>query len=268
MGRQQVLILAIAVVAALLGTAFLSGQFNSPKAIDGVAMAQMDIEPNTFIKLEQLRGGTVDSTQFQPGTIFRPEQVVGQITRVKINEGEAITAGMLYSGTAGLQHIIPEGFRAMSINVNQPESELKLFNPGSRIDIIATVQERHGNFRTGTIMENVLLLSKEKAGEGRPGVSFIVAVDPKQAEKLSLAIGHGEIRVALRHEEDAVLIDSTGVGIADLIRGMDANENSEDLLAGTYEPGSMEVIRGTRRSTDYFEEGNVNKISGKLIHQE
>ncbi|MBI4431259.1 MAG: Flp pilus assembly protein CpaB [Candidatus Omnitrophica bacterium] len=268
MGRQHLLILGIAVIAALLGTAFLSGQFGGPKTIEGVAIAQSDIEPNSFIKAEQVRAGTVDATQFQSGMLFRPESAVGQIVRVEIHEGEPITAGMVYSGTAGLQHIIPPGYRALSVPVNQPENDLKLFIPGSRIDIIATVQDRHGNFRTGTIMENVLLLAKEKAGEGRQGVSFIVAIDPKGAEKLSLAIGHGEIRVALRQESDESLVDGTGIGIGDLIKGMEPDPNSDALIGDAYEPGSIEVIRGTRKTTDYFEEGNINKISGRIIQQE
>jgi len=268
LGRRQLLILAMAVMVALLGTVFLSGYFSGPKMIEGIAVAQADIEPNTFIKLEQVSAGTVDGAQFQAGMLFRPENVVGQIARVKINEGEPITAGMLYSGTAGLQHVIPPGHRAMTIPVNQPESDLKLFIPGSRIDIIATVQDRHGSFRTGTILANVLLLAKEKAGEGRPGVSFIVSVDSKQAEKLSLAVGHGEIRVALRQESDDAIIDSTGVQIGDLIKGMEPDPNSDDPLEGMYEPGSMEVIRGTRRSTDYFQEGDLERISGRLMKQE
>ena len=268
MGKRQLIILAIAVMMALLGAVFLSGQFNGPKTIEGVAVAQANIEPNTFIKLEQVTAGTVDGTKFQAGMLFRPENVVGQIARVKINEGEPITAGMLYSGTAGLQHVIPPGNRAMTIPVNQPENDLKLFIPGSHIDIIATVQDRHGSFRTGTIMANVQLLAKEKAGDERASVSFIVSVDSKEAEKLSLAIGHGEIRVALRQEADDAVIDSTGIQIGDLIKGMEPGPNSDDSLEGTYEPGSMEVIRGTRRSTDYFQEGDLNKISARLIKQE
>jgi len=268
LGRRQLLILAMAVMVALLGTVFLSGQFSGPKMIEGIAVAQGDIDPNTFIKLEQVSAGTVDGAKFQSGMLFRPETVVGQIARVKINEGEPITAGMLYSGTAGLQHIIPPGHRAMTIPVNQPENDLKLFIPGSRIDIIATVQDRHGSFRTGTILANVLLLAKEKAGDGRASVSFIVSVDSKEAEKISLAIGHGEIRVVLRQESDDAVIDSSGVQIGDLIKGMDLDPSGADPLEGTYEPGSMEVIRGTRRSTDYFQEGNFDRISGRLIKQE
>lgn len=268
MGRQQLLVLAIAIISALLGTAFLSGQLGGSKQIHGVAIAQTDIEPHTFIVQNQVTGGIADGKTFQPGILFRPDQVIGRIPRAKISKGQPITAAMLYSGTAGLEHVIPVGFRAMSLPVRQAERELKLFNPGGHIDIIATVRGGKGFSRTGTILENILLLAKEvEAGKRGSEISFIVAVDPKGAEKLSLALKEGELRVVLRKNEDDSIIDSPGISVNDLIKGM-AVDGAGKLFDDAFEPESMEVIRGTRRTTDYFKEGALSKASAKLVQSE
>lgn len=259
MGRQQILILVIAVISAFLGFAFLSGQFNSgPKVVGGVAIAETDIEPNTFIQLEQVTSGSVDTAIFPPNMLLPPDQAIGRIPRAKINQGEPITSAVLYSGTAGLPYVLPPGMRAMSVPINQPEEELKLFKPGCRIDVLATIQERSGYFRTGTILEDVLLLAKEQSDPSRAEkrISFVMAVDPKGAEKIALAVGHGEVRVVLRQEDDQSIMESTGVSLSELIKGMDVDEASGAV--DTFEPGSMEIIRGTLKVTETFGDSSDN----------
>lgn len=271
MGRQQILILLIAIVSALLGTAFLSGKFSDgPKLINNVAIAQVDIGAHTFISSEQLMAGSVDPALYPSDSLMSPDQVMGHIPREAIRQGEPITKAKVFTGTAGLEYVIPQGFRAMSIPVSQPEQELKLFLPGSRIDVIATVQERNGYFRTGTILEDVLLLMKEAMdvpGRGKQ-ISFIIAVDPKGAEKMALAVGHGEVRVVLRQEADDSVLDSTGVSISDLIKGMGADDQSIKAYEESFEPGSMEVLRGTRKTTEYFDENTLNKARSRLVGNE
>jgi len=261
MGRQQLIALAVAIISALLGTAFLSGRLGGEKYIQGVAIAQTDIEANVFIVPENIIRGVADAKLFTPSLLFRPESAIGKITRVAIREGELITAGKVFSGTSGIQHVIPDGHRALSIPINQPTRELKVFKPGSRIDIIATIKQQ-GQVRTGMILEDALLLAKEGGTPQDKGISFIVAVKPKEAEKLALAVRHGEMRVGLRRAGDNSLSVDSGVGLHDLVKGLSkAPARALDLPL----PDSMEIIRGTSRTTDYFEQDQLSKASARFI---
>jgi len=261
MGRQQLIVLAVAIISALLGTAFLSGRLGADKYIQGVAIAQTDIEANVFIEPKDIIRGVADAKIYTPSLLFRPESVIGKITRVAIQEGELITAGKVFSGTSGIQHVIPTGHRAMSIPINQPTRELKVFKPGGRIDIIATIQQQ-GQVRTGTILEDALLLAKEGGTGKDKGISFVIAVKPREAEKLALAVRHGEMRVGLRRVGDSSTLENSGVGLNDLVKGLSkVPARAIDLPL----PNSMEIIRGTSRTTDYFEQDQLSKASARFI---
>lgn len=151
------------------------------------------------------------------GAFRRLDQVVGRIAITPIRVREPITNIKLApEGVgAGLSLVIPEGYRAMTVKVDDGVGVSGFIMPGSFVDVVVFIfaASRQGGADPGPISEIVLQNIKVLASGAKidspenqrqpSGVKAVtLQVTPQQAEKLVLAAIKGKLQLVMRKDGD------------------------------------------------------------------
>jgi pilus assembly protein CpaB len=198
----------------------------------------------------------------------RPEDLVGRVTASAIEAGEKITDDKLIPKDSGLwlSWKIKQGWRAMSVRVNEVVNVAGYVVPGARVDVVVT-QRPGTDTASKVVLTDIEVLTagtakdqqtretrdrelakataEAKAGDAdKRIVSTVVTllVTPEDAEKLALAQNDGTITLALRHPQDRDSPKTPGRRMEELM-GL-----SRPRAAA--EPSRVEVIRGSRLSQE------------------
>lgn len=163
------------------------------------------------------------------------KDLVGKMTRDIILEGEQIVSDRLVGDDkTDLVYSVPEGKRALSINVNEQIAVSNLIRPGDYVDIIANFEKEEIEDRddmiiyprmTKTALENVLVLAlgqeqniemneDEKVTQTAKTVTF--ALTPEEAERLVYISEFATLRLALRSVGDNSTKKTQGVTRTDV----------------------------------------------------
>jgi pilus assembly protein CpaB len=145
----------------------------------------------------------------------------GRVTSLPIATGMPIVPNLLApQGTpAGLTVRIPDGHRAVAIQVDEFAGVAGWIKPGSRVDVVAVMSGRSGAQNetiSKVILQNVEVLTVGQDIGGKTDVAAAVArsvtlcVEPAEVPRLHLAATKGKIRLAMRNQIDAELVRSTG----------------------------------------------------------
>jgi pilus assembly protein CpaB len=159
-----------------------------------------------------------------------PDEVVGRGLIMPVIQNEPILPMKLASkdAGAGLPPVIPPGFRAISVRVNEVIGVAGYVLPGTRVDVVATVSptNQQADMTSKVILTNVQVLAAgtkidRTIDKDKPVPVTVVTllVDPVQAERLTLAAGEGKIQLALRNPLDKEAPATRGVRAAMLISG-------------------------------------------------
>jgi pilus assembly protein CpaB len=169
---------------------------------------------------------------------------------------------------AGLPPLLPEGYRALSVRVNDVVGVAGYVLPGTRVDVLATVNptQRPEDVQSKVILTNVQVLTagtkiERDEADGKPiSVSVVtLMVDPSQAERLTLASTEGKIQLALRNPMDKTTPATGGIRPASLMAGGYAPVRQAVRSAGSAPapaptrwqepaaPTTVEIIRGDKR---------------------
>ena len=204
------------------------------------------------------------------------KDVVDRGLLAAVVENEPITAGKLapLEAGAGLPPSIPPGMRAMSVKVNEVVGVAGFVVPGTKVDILVTLDRREESV-TRTVVSNVQVLTagtnrdQEKARDGEPIDATVVTlmVTPLEAEKITLAQEQGNIMLALRNPLDTETIETQGVRTGNLLgqasppptapapkatSGMrkPAPKPAEVVAAGPPPEYKVEAIRAAKRTQE------------------
>jgi pilus assembly protein CpaB len=207
-----------------------------------------------------------------PGAFSSMEQVVNRGVIQPIAEHEPLTESKLAptGAGAGLPPTIPAGMRAISVKVNEVIGVAGFVVPGSRVDVLVTVEETSGNRNSlsRVVVSNVQVLTagtrfdQEKArADGKPIPTTVVTLlaTPEDAERLTLASSEGKIMLTLRNPLDTLPTDTKGVRMANLT-GAPAPPPVQKTVKGkkvmvAVEPPApkaytVEAIRAAKRSEE------------------
>src|SRR3990172_3011618 len=248
--------LFLGLVSAALVVVYLSkagddgGGNVSGGVVTPVVVASHDIAAGTRVTEEMLTLKPIASDAVLPGVFLKTEEVVGQVTRVPLVSGEqVIPTKVAATGVAitdvenpPLAFVIPEGKRAVSVEVSSVIGASGLIRPGDYVDVILTVQVQGGGASDGaagegtisdqitrTILQNVQVLSVDQDiaipsldTEGAPSVggdadsnaeatTVTLAVSPVHGEVLTVAEtcgqnNSGRLALALRGFGDSGLM--------------------------------------------------------------
>lgn len=163
--------LIVAVIAGLVAAAVVfvavtqsdgdGGGSSSAGGSVPVVVAAQNISIGTEITEDMLRVITVPDDLFVSGALTETEPAVGEIARVAISSGEQLTNGKLGVPVPdkGLAGVVPNGMRAIALEVDEVTAVGGLLLPGDRVDIFAARLLDERTLRTEIVLQNVEVLS-------------------------------------------------------------------------------------------------------------
>ncbi len=162
------------------------------------------------------------------GSFSKLETVVDRGVIAQLQENEPVIESKLAptQAGAGLAPTIPEGMRAISVQVNEVIGVAGFATPGTRVDVLVTMKPKEERF-TRVVVSNVQVLTagtryeqdKEDAGEAIPSSVVTLVLTPEDAERVVLASSEGQIMLALRNPMDVAPVATPGIRSASLFGG-------------------------------------------------
>jgi pilus assembly protein CpaB len=232
---RTVTVLAIALVAAT------AASYGVHRAVERIPVRQVEVPTayavvaathlpvGTLVTKEHVKVVPWPARNPVPGAFSSVEEVVNRGLIQPVGEYEPITESKLapLGAGAGLSPTIPAGMRAISVKVNEVIGVAGFVIPGSRVDVLVTVDE-HGSGKSSVsraVVSNVEVLTagsrfdQEKAkADGKPIPSTVVTLlaTPQDAERITLASTEGKVMLTLRNPLDTVPTETQGVRMANL----------------------------------------------------
>jgi pilus assembly protein CpaB len=169
---------------------------------------------------------------------------------------------------AGLPPVIAPGFRALSVRVNDVIGVAGYVLPGTRVDVVATVNptQQATDITSKVILTNVLVLAsgtkiERDAKDNKPVSVNVVTmlVNPDEAERLTLASTEGKIQLALRNPMDQTAPPTRGIKPAVLmgsaaaaapVRRVASNNSAPRVETRPAPVPTVEIIRGDKRAQE------------------
>jgi pilus assembly protein CpaB len=178
------------------------------------------------------------------GAFESPEKLVGRVAITNIAPREPVTESKIApEGTAGgLSAVIPEGYRAMTVKVDDVVGISGFIMPGTLVDVVVTIdpeaQAGMQNPISKIVLQNIKVLANgqniDKPDDQREANSVkavTLQVTPEQAEKLALASSEGKLQLVMRNQIDQGDQQTPGVNKRGLLSGETASQQPE--------PGSL-----------------------------
>lgn len=194
-----------------------------------IVVAARDLPAGTIVRREDVETVSWPGSATPEGFATQAGEVVGRGLIVEVRRNEPLVGWKLADKEAGggLSITIPEGMRAVSVEVDEVIGVAGFVLPGTRVDVLATVMPGSDRRQTTTriILQNVRAVAADQRYQqdvnGEPLTVTVVTllVTPEQAEELTLAATEGRIQLALRNTLDAEEIQTSGRRIASLIAG-------------------------------------------------
>ena len=216
MDRQKLLILfAVAWLSAAGLTWFVYATTKAPKseARTAVYAPVRDLPVGALIHKSDIKQVTVASKDLPKGALTDERMVVNRVVLYPFSANQPLIDMSLsrIGASEGIPATIPEGYRAISVQINDVSGVAGLILPGSKVDVMFTRPGTMAEAISSMILQNVRVLAMGKmiqVGQTMdpkaPKVPVAtLVVTPEQAKILELAKNQGRISLALRNPLDA-----------------------------------------------------------------
>ena len=236
--------LIFGVLAAVTVSKYLSKAQAFSKNLTNVAVAKVEIPIGSKIVAEQITVVQFPKESTPDGAYDSVEKLAGRVAVVNIAAREPITEARLApEGTAaGLSAVIPEGYRAMTVKVDDAAGISGFIQPGTMVDVVVTIDPAEGAARqdpvSKIVLQNIKVLASgqnidkpENEREANSVKAVTLQVTPEQAEKLALASAEGKLQLVMRNQIDQGDEQTPGVNKRNLLTG--------DTAMPAPEPGSL-----------------------------
>jgi pilus assembly protein CpaB len=231
-------------VAAVSVSRYLSNAQAFTRNMNNVVVAKVDIPLGTTIVAEQLTQVQLPANAVPDAAFTEAGKVVGRVAIVNVAAREPVTDFKLApEGSAGgLSSVIPEGYRAMTVKVDDVIGVAGFLRPGAMCDVLTVIEpSESGGSRnpiSKIVLQNVKVLASgqnidkpKDQREAEQVKAVTLQVTPEQAEKLALASTEGKLRLVMRNSIDQGDEQTQGVDKRTLLTGEHA--------APVPEPGSL-----------------------------
>jgi pilus assembly protein CpaB len=245
--------LIFGVLAAVSVSKYLSSAQAYSKNLNKIAVAKVAIPIGSKIIPEQIMVVQFPKESTPDGAFETPEKLAGRVAVTNIAAREPITESRLApEGTAaGLSAIIPEGYRAMTVKVDDAAGISGFIMPGTMVDVVVVIDPREGSGMQDPISKIVLqnikvLASGQNIDQPKNGdrdaqqvKAVTLQVTPEEAEKLALASSEGKLQLVMRNSVDQDDEQTRGVDKRTLLGGEHA--------APQPDPGSLKSEQPKQR---------------------
>jgi pilus assembly protein CpaB len=237
--------LLFGLLAAVTVSRYLSSAQAFSKDLRQVAVAKVAIPIGTKIVAEQVIVVPFPKESTPDGAFDSAAKLTGRVAVINIAAREPITEARLApEGTAaGLSAVIPEGYRAMTVKVDDVVGISGFIMPGTLVDIVVVIdpgdqaQGAQGSI-SKIVLQNIKVLANgqnidkpESQREANSVKAVTLQVTPEQAEKLALAATEGKLQLVMRNSIDQGDEQTTGINRRTLLNG--------DRATPAPEPGSL-----------------------------
>jgi pilus assembly protein CpaB len=246
--------LIFGVLAAVSVSRYLSRAQAFTSNMNKVAVAKVAIPLGSKIIPEQIMVVQFPKESTPDGAFDSPEKLVGRVAVINIAPREPITEARLApEGTsAGLSAVIPEGYRAMTVKVDDAAGISGFITPGTLVDVVVVIDPREGSGSQDPIskivLQNIKVLANgqniDEPKDERKATSVkavTLQVTPEQAEKLALATSEGKLQLVMRNQIDQGDEQTPGVNKRTLLSG--------DAAVPAPEPGSLKSEQPAQQAT-------------------
>lgn len=275
----RIRIFLVLVLALTAGGAFAYGTYRYIQSVPAraeslptrpVIVAATNLDIGREVRPEDVRivewpAGAVPADAFSTA-----DEVIGRGVIDSLVQNEPVLKSKLAAREAGsgLPPVIPAGMRALSVRVNDVVGVAGYVLPGTRVDVVATVNptQQATDITSKVVLTNVLVLAagtkiERDSSEGKPmSVSVVtLLVQPAEAERLTLASTEGQIQLALRNPLDKETPATPGIRPAGLMGAAPIVRASRPRAAAAPAPKpvpvadalpAVEIIRGDKRAQE------------------
>ena len=265
---STIIMIAFAVVFGLLAVFVAQSWLNNQatlrmKSIDAqkqsisthtIVVANKPLRFGTELSKQTLREIEWPENALPSGAFSSIDELVGSGRRVvltAIEQNEPILNSKITGPgqRATLSAVIRDGFRAVTVRVNDVEGVGGFVLPGDRVDVMLTRQIDKNSASTDVVLQNTRVLAIDQIADERSDKPAVVKavtleVDTVGGQKMSLAASIGTLSLSLRKAGEAEAGHTRRVTISDLTTPSApiALERRTANAAAT-----VEVIRGITR---------------------
>jgi pilus assembly protein CpaB len=256
----------LGLIAAKVGRDVIASRGHAPAAapikVVRVVVAADNIAVGAALKETDLSIGQLPDSSTPEATFNSVGDLVDRVPVVPLVKGQAILEPMLApKGTPnGLTAVVPEGMRAITLEINEVSGVGGMLMPGCHVDLLMTLMaDGEGPTEARTIVDNVKILAvgrrfgaqtnqpgtNGEAGDTSAARTVTLVVTPEQAHVIELATHNGQTRFVLRGAKDD---SSTSNLTARLEKLRGKNEMGKwqkalaEFIAPTTRPGALQAI--------------------------
>jgi pilus assembly protein CpaB len=274
--RRLFIVMALALLSGLAAAWLALNYLRQPEnpirtvepAATEVVVAARDLSLGTILTAEDVKLASWPGGLLPEGYSSSVEEVLGRgvITNVVLNEPLISSKIAVKEAGGGLPIVIPEGYRGVSVRVDDVISIAGFVLPGTRVDVMVTLDQgdQQGNPITKLMLQNIPVLTSGQVVEqdinGEPVQVTVITllVTPEEAEQLVLAATRGRIQLALRNTLDIDSVTTQGARMSNLVPAQRVARSSAPRRA-TPPPAAptrqIEVWRGNEVETETLDEG-------------
>ena len=251
--------LLFGLLAAISVTRYLSSAQAYTRNLSRVAVAKVAIPLGTKIIPEQIMVVQFPPESTPDGAFDSVEKLAGRVAVMNIAPREPITEARLApEGTAGgLSAVIPEGYRAMTVKVDDVVGISGFVMPGTLVDVVVVIDpaEKAGmqDPISKIVLQNIKVLANgqniDKPADQREANSVkavTLLVTPEQAEKLALASSEGKLQLVMRNSIDQGDQQTMGINKRGLLGGERAQPVPEPGSLKSEQPAPQPKARPVR----------------------
>jgi pilus assembly protein CpaB len=199
-----------------------------------VVVAKVEIPVGSRIIPEQLTIAQFPADVTPEGAIsVIDDKLVGRVVVTTISPRDPVTEVKLapVGSLGGLSSVIPEGYRAMTVKVDDVVGVSGFILPGTLVDIVVVITPPKGSGNeemiSKIVLQNIKVLAsgqnidkpKNDREVERSVKAVTLQVTPEQAEKLALASSEGKLQLVMRNSVDQADEQTSGANKKSLLLG-------------------------------------------------
>lgn len=237
--RNKRLILALTgavlcgLLAVMLVTRYLASVQNYARDLNNVVVAKTEIPVGAKITAEQVTLLPIPNGSAPEGAFRKLEDAVDRVAVIPIGVREPVTNLKLApAGTeSGLSAVIPPGYRALTVKVDEIVGVSGFVMPGSYVDVVAVIIPVAANAAaqgpiSKIVLQNIKVLASgakldSPSDQRQPAQvnAVTLLVTPEQAEKLVLAANESKLQLVMRNFGDQEDTQTGGANKSTLLAG-------------------------------------------------
>lgn len=236
--KLLLLVLGGAGLFGLLALFSMTRSSSDPGAenIADLVISKAEIPLGTVLNADHLEKVNVLKTALPDQAFGKPEDLIGRVSINAIGPREPLTEYRLApkGSLAGLAALVPEGYRALTVKVDEEAGVAGLLSPGMTVDVISIIRFDQGGRDATTakvVLQNIKVLATgQNMGMPKEQVtpesvrSVTLLVTPAEAERCVIASHETRLRLIVRNMTDSGNVTGGGARNGDMLQGDQVQE--------------------------------------------